>query len=615
MVDAMEDAPVHAHNARILSKEVWHRIIASSVNQLRMRFEERSRILGISMLPVVPNLTINSQTHSITGNSLYQNEWGWLILHSLVRCSNAAMAEAGVGLGGMPFVLDVLLPTLRQAANQEDPDGFARLEVDNTATFAAERQQRATTGKRRRTVSPASGSAPCAFPTAAAPAVAPAVPPAAVARALPSASSAEAPATAATALLPAKAARASSPAESAACRSAQLRDAGWCVLPLFPASDVPAIRQAFWKAVASFPEYQPHVRGKDLPAALEQHLVQGGFGALGNPASFHNPFVREWRARALVAVLEHRVFSAEIDAHAAGSSHVRLEQVIDRMMIRRPSKRASAESWHRDEAISCLEDDVVYGGWINFDPHPQVLSAVPNSHAGVTGHGGFAKLSAADAADAAAHRQKLSVPAGHMLIFNEKLVHEVCPAKPATPSHTILRLFTGWRLTTAVSPQLGAAELEGALDQQAVCRLKSGQTPKMYANMSWSQPGQRKALEAWSVATFEPLCRTRRAVQTKRPPKSAAAGAAAAGAAAAGAAAAGAVDANAAVTTPAAEPQEVRDMVQQQMCSLQAYGFPLYPSYTESERSMHYPNRTWKLTLPGEGELREHTLTQDRSYN
>ena len=56
-------------------------------------------------------------------------------------------------------------------------------------------------------------------------------------------------------------------------------------------------------------------------------------------------------------------------------------------------------------------------------------------------------------------------------------------------------------------------------------------------------------------------------------------------------------------------------MVQQQMCSLQAYGFPLYPSYTESERSMHYPNRTWKLTLPGEGELREHTLTQDRSYN
>ena len=106
---------------------------------------------------------------------------------------------------------------------------------------------------------------------------------------------------------------------------------------------------------------------------------------------------------------------------------------------------------------------------------------------------------------------ELAVPPGHMLIFNEKLMHEVCPDKPATPSHTILRLFTGWRLTTASTPQLGTVELEAALAQQAVCRLKSGQTPKLYANMSWSQPGQRRAIEAWSVATFEPRCRTRRA--------------------------------------------------------------------------------------------------------
>ena len=86
-------------------------------------------------------------------------------------------------------------------------------------------------------------------------------------------------------------------------------------------------------------------------------------------------------------------------------------------------------------------------------PHAPIPLAPPQ--VGVTGHGGFAKLSAADAAHAVAHRQKLAVPPGHMLIFNEKLMHEVCPAAPATPSHTILRLFTGWRLTTAKTPQLG----------------------------------------------------------------------------------------------------------------------------------------------------------------
>ncbi len=64
----------------------------------------------------------------------------------------------------------------------------------------------------------------------------------------------------------------------------------------------------------SFPEYLPSVSTSDL----EQHFVQGGFGALGNPASFHNPFVREWRVRALVAVIEHRAFAAVQQAVMTG---------------------------------------------------------------------------------------------------------------------------------------------------------------------------------------------------------------------------------------------------------------------------------------------------------
>ena len=291
------------------SKEVWRRIIASSVEQLRKLFEERSHILGCTMLPVVPDLILDGQ--ELKGNVLYRNEWGWSILKSLAQCSSAAMVEGGdmavamvegdmaaamVERGDdmdMAFVVDVLLPILREAAGLEDPDGFESLDIEATAATSSERRA-AAAGKRKR---PMIGTAPAAVPTSAAAAVAAsAAAPSAVAAALPDASSATPPASSAATVPAAKAARFSAPAATAACAT-QLRDAGWCVLPIFPASEVPAIRRAFWRAVASFPEYQTHVRSKDLPAALEQHFVQGGFGALGNPASFHHPAVRRCRTR------------------------------------------------------------------------------------------------------------------------------------------------------------------------------------------------------------------------------------------------------------------------------------------------------------------------------
>lgn len=289
------------------------------------------------------------------------------------------------------------------------------------------------------------------------------------------------------------------------------------------------------------------------------------------------------------------------------------------MMVRRPSKRASAESWHRDEAVSCLAHDQVFGGWINFDPYPQALSAVPRSHVGVTGHGGFAKLSAAEAAVANAHKRKLQVPAGHLLVFNEKLMHEVCPAAPPTKTHTILRLFTGWRLTTASEPQHGQRALEAWLAQQAVCRLKSGQGPKMWANMSWSQPKQRAVLEAWSVATFRSQCLHTRTVLKKKAVATKAARGGDSEALAAVGEAGERVSApllslssslpleSAAVASPAtaAPEQEVRTMVHQQMESLESYGLPLYRAYSAMERQLLYPRRSWTVQIPGQEEVRQ----------
>ncbi len=147
----------------------------------------------------------------------------------------------------------------------------------------------------------------------------------------------------------------------------------------------------------------------------------------------------------------------------------------------------------------------------------------------------------------------------------------------------------------------------------------------MWANMSWSQPAQRRALEAWSVASFRAQCLYTRTVQRKA---SAKASAKAGGQAGKGA------NANAEVMTlpesemqpsppPAPPPpsvlpsvlpslplppplplpspvnQEKRTMVQQQMASLEAYGLPLYPRYSDMERQLLYPRRSWTVVIPG----------------
>jgi hypothetical protein len=48
--------------------------------------------------------------------------------------------------------------------------------------------------------------------------------------------------------------------------------------------------------IESFPEYNIQGPSSDTPLAQRLPLVQGGFGALGNSSSFHNPFVRRMRA-------------------------------------------------------------------------------------------------------------------------------------------------------------------------------------------------------------------------------------------------------------------------------------------------------------------------------
>ena len=235
-------------------------------------------------------------------------------------------------------------------------------------------------------------------------------------------------------------------------------------------------------------------------------LVGGGFAALGNPSSFHSLIVRELRRIAHCAMVDANPFDL--------SGGAMVSQVIDRLMKRLPGDAPSPESWHRDVAANTTPGALVYGGWINLDDDPQFFSCIPGTHEDAvhTEAGFVTKLSEPDKAKIEEHkatfervgrktvRPLVEIPRGHMLIFNERLIHEVVNTNT---ERTMIRLFTGWYVSTDGQPHdsrrfgsrppdpatpegTAEARLRDRLKRNACMFLKSGQAPAMAPQLHWT---------------------------------------------------------------------------------------------------------------------------------
>jgi hypothetical protein len=310
---------------------------------------------------------------------------------------------------------------------------------------------------------------------------------------------------------------------------------------VFNPENVHGLREQFINTVKSFPEF--------LPSA--EKYVAGGFGALGNPASFHNPFVRILRQWAMVSLIP--IFSNMV------TPEWRLEQIHDRMMYRLPGDTASKESWHRDEAPTSQPSDKTFGGWINLDEHPQYFSCAPGTHLAVRGGSGFGKISKQESKQMEKQKSLVEIPPGCILVFYEHIAHEVMSRKL---KYISCRLFLGWRLTKEIEPLLTTRDgLQTQLDIQAVMPLKSKQTPPMYPTLYWTN--WRKKLEDWSRQTFPPNMLEVRRVES------------------------------------GAKQGDVHTVIPRFLPALAEMGLPLYEPYTEHEFSMHVPSKRWTLLKPG----------------
>ena len=98
---------------------------------------------------------------------------------------------------------------------------------------------------------------------------------------------------------------------------------GVTVVPLLDASPRAEWEDTLWAAMDEFPEYK--TKGRTAKRVL------GGFGALGNPSSFHHPAVRRFRASLKAAL--RPLFAAYAEMVLGTTHNVQLEALFDRLCV------------------------------------------------------------------------------------------------------------------------------------------------------------------------------------------------------------------------------------------------------------------------------------------
>lgn len=292
----------------------------------------------------------------------------------------------------------------------------------------------------------------------------------------------------------------------------ELLRVGVTIVPVLTRKEVTESREDFITTAQNFPEYLY----SDTPE--DTLYVGGGFGAFGNPSSFHNPFVRELREKAmheLTPVFKHL---NQLECRPTR----KLEQLIDRMRIHSVGQTVSKESWHRDESTSNRlrvigkngitegEEDYIFGGWINLDAESQYFICAPKTHRDKPKARGFGKIKDIEKVFKKHNTEetKIEVPSGWAIIFYQHILHRVAGGK--RKGKNAYRLFLGWRLTDDTQPLFD--DTFERISRGATVRIPSGQEPPIYPQLYWTF--WREKLEKWSTLTFKPEVLIQREVES-----------------------------------------------------------------------------------------------------
>lgn len=292
----------------------------------------------------------------------------------------------------------------------------------------------------------------------------------------------------------------------------QLQEQGVVVIPVLSEARRQYYYDKIMAEVRAFPEY------KDTAVALAPFtketkdttgFVKSKFAALGNASSFHTKGVLELRQEVHHKCCELLFKDAPFpylpfQPVPIIQSQWNVEQLADRLMVRPANQQPNGESWHRDlskiYANQSLIDQTfepIFGGWVNLNNFNHTFSCVPKTHKmsfPTDARGGFDTAIQRQKKRWAQQKEKIIIPPGHQMVFYERTVHEVYPAKI---NDIILRLFVGYKITTNKTCNFGNdAQFIQRLKDNAWLPLKSGQKPPLYSQLQWTN--WRTALVKWS---------------------------------------------------------------------------------------------------------------------
>ncbi len=272
----------------------------------------------------------------------------------------------------------------------------------------------------------------------------------------------------------------------------ELKTNGITVIPFLDKEELEKYHKDFLEETTKFPEY--------ISPNYKELLVKGGFGAFGNPSSFHNNTIRQLRLQ--INELAKSFFKSFQNDNEKPRN---LEQLFDRFSLRIKGTSTTAESWHRDIAPlkDEFKDDLVFGGWINLDlEKDQYFSCVLSTHLDEKETKGFA-LEKDQKSMEKKYRtisNKVKCPPGHWIVFYQNILHEVL--KTTQKYSYSMKQYFGWRLSYDTNPLFD--NIDKIIATQGCPKIPSGQQPWMYSpnHLSFFQ----KDLIKWSEKIFKPIC-------------------------------------------------------------------------------------------------------------
>jgi len=281
-----------------------------------------------------------------------------------------------------------------------------------------------------------------------------------------------------------------------------LREHGLALVRIYSQEELTARRVEHDLDIISMPELKPLPKGE----SIEKLTVVGGGTSFAGGSICHAPSTRAIEIDAYDAVFPL------LCQEALRLGFPYLAQIKDRVCWRPPGAKPAGESPHRDLSPNSPVNNVnIYGGWVPLneqEAQKQYFSCVPGSHNVVSNaSGGFTPLTKDEVAAFKPRMERICIPLGYMLIFDQRLVHEVVAD---ARDFAIRRVFTAFELAKPdVPPMLqrlgwSPEKITDMWDTQGPFLIKSNQEcrtyPKLWA-VNWRDKldhYSRKIVRKWT---------------------------------------------------------------------------------------------------------------------